>query len=78
MRKKQIRELRRAILETYLSDKEKEKLYNEAKNEEGDTRKLFRQKIWTKGSKRDYLYRNGKRIFKNTPSNQKDVITVGG
>lgn len=78
MRKKQIRELRRAILETYLSDKEREKLWNEAKNEEGDTRKLFRQKVWAKGSKRDYLYRNGKKIFKNTPSNQKDEIRVGG
>lgn len=78
MRKKQIRELRRAILETYLSDKEREKLYNEAKNEEGDTRKLFRQKIWAKGSKRDYLYRNGKKIFRSTPSSQKNIIEVGG
>lgn len=78
MRKKQIKELKKAILETYLSDKEREKLWEEAKNEEGDTRKLFRQKIWAKGSKRDFLYKSGKKIFKATPSNKKDVISVGG
>ena len=78
MRKKQIRELRRAILETYLSDKEREKLWNEAKTERGDTRKNFKHKIWAKGSKRDYLYKNGKKIFKNTPKSQKDEIRVGG
>lgn len=76
MRKVQTKELRRAILQHHLSDKEKNDIYNDAKSQPGDTRKIMRQKIWEAGSKRKYLYKQGKKIFKQTPKNRKDIIRV--
>jgi len=78
MRKKQTKDLKRAILNSYLKDNEIENLYKEASREKGDTKKILKNKIWSKGSKRYFLYKNGKKIFKNTSSNKKELISIGG
>lgn len=76
MRGKQVKELKQAILQDYLSEKEKEKIYNEVKDQPGDTRKLMKEKIWANSSKRDFLYRKGKEIFNNTAPSKRDVISL--
>lgn len=78
MRKKQVKELKKAILEDYLSDQEKNKIWEEAEKEAGDTKKIYRKKLFENGSKRDFLYKNGKKIFNKTPTNKKDIIEVKG
>ena len=76
MNGKQAKALKKAIKNQFLTDKEKERIYEIVKDQPGDVKKNIEKEFFKPGGFADNMYRKGKKKFNNLSRDDKDTVIV--
>lgn len=76
MNGKQAKALKKAIKNKFLTEKERERIYELVKNQPGDIDKNIEKEFFKTGGFADSMYRKGKKKFSSLSSKDKNTIVV--